>query len=515
MTSSAANDRPDILFIQVDQLLAQSLACYGDPVAKTPNLDRLAADGVVFETAYCNFPLCAPSRFSMASGLLPSRIGAYDNGNEFSSQVPTYAHFLRDLGYRTCLSGKMHFVGADQTHGFEERLTPDIYPADFSWSADWTDAGRKDANDDRALTIAGPCANTVQIDYDAEVVHRAVRKLYQIAGDRKRSGGDGRPYFMQVSMTHPHDPYLCLKEHWDRYEGIDIPLPAVPHLPDEAHDPMSQRLLDLVGMRHREYPIELTTRARRGYYGSVSYLDDRIGDLLAALAAAGLAANTVIAFTSDHGDMFGERGMWFKRTFYEQSVRVPFLLHAPGRLDPARVATPVSLVDLLPTLMGLATDGEWQPDVEPLDGTDVVAFIGTGQADRGVVSEYFAEAANGPMMMIRKGVMKYVFGGQDPERLYDLAADPNELTDLADDPARAAEMDSFRAEKATLWPDEAALTRDILSTQRRRRFIHAATKKSRSAADNWDQGSDPRWFRGETSYNDWAFAHLPASGETV
>ena len=106
-------EQPNILFIQVDQLLAQALGCYGDPVCQAPNLDRLAAEGVVFETAYSNFPLCAPSRFSMASGLLPSRIGAYDNASEFPSSVPTYAHCLRALGYQTSLSGKMHFVGAD------------------------------------------------------------------------------------------------------------------------------------------------------------------------------------------------------------------------------------------------------------------------------------------------------------------------------------------------------------------------------------------------------------------
>ncbi len=497
-------ERPNILFIQVDQLLAQALGCYGDPVCRAPNLDRLAAQGVVFETAYSNFPLCAPSRFSMASGLLPSRIGAYDNASEFPSSVPTYAHCLRALGYQTSLSGKMHFIGADQTHGFEERLTPDIYPADFSWSADWSDSSRKDANDDRALTIAGPCANTVQIDYDAEVTHKAIRKLYGIA-----ASDDARPFFMQVSLTHPHDPYLCLKEHWDRYEGLKIPAPQVPQLPDAQHDPLSQRLLDLVGMRGKDYPPELALRARRGYYGSISYIDDRVGELLQALAACGFAENTAILFTSDHGDMFGERGMWFKRTFFEQSVRVPFLLYAPGRFTPARVATHVSLLDLLPTLTSLATGGDWQAPADALDGADATAFIGAPAQERSIVSEYFSEAADGPMMMIRRGPYKYIYGAADPERLYDLAADPLELSDLAGDPAQQERLSAFRAEKDEIW-DEDWLTRDILRSQRRRRFVHGALKSGTPAGkvDKWDFGEDAGWFRGEGSYNDWAFAHL-------
>ncbi|MGB7205229.1 MAG: sulfatase-like hydrolase/transferase, partial [Anderseniella sp.] len=122
---------PNILFVQVDQLTARSLRAYGDKICHSPNLDRLAENGVVFETAYCNFPLCAPSRFSMATGQLCSTIGAYDNAAEMPASAPTYAHYLRDLGYQTTLSGKMHFIGPDQYHGFETRLTADLYPADF------------------------------------------------------------------------------------------------------------------------------------------------------------------------------------------------------------------------------------------------------------------------------------------------------------------------------------------------------------------------------------------------
>ena len=129
--------QPNILILQADQLTAGALACYGGKVAKTPHMDRLAREGVVFESFYTNSPLCAPSRFSMMSGQLPSAIGAYDNAAEFAADVPTFAHYLRAAGYQTVLSGKMHFCGPDQLHGFEERLTTDIYPADYGWTPDW------------------------------------------------------------------------------------------------------------------------------------------------------------------------------------------------------------------------------------------------------------------------------------------------------------------------------------------------------------------------------------------
>ena len=144
--------KPNFLFVQADQLAARALRAYGNKVSKTPNIDKLAERGLVFEHAYCNYPLCAPSRFSMLSGLLPSNAEAYDNGAEFPASMPTFIHYLRLLGYQTCLAGKMHFIGPDQLHGFEERLTTDIYPSDFNWTADWT---RTVTGTERLLAAAG------------------------------------------------------------------------------------------------------------------------------------------------------------------------------------------------------------------------------------------------------------------------------------------------------------------------------------------------------------------------
>ena len=131
--------RPNIVVIMADQLAPQFTGTYGHPIVQTPNLDALAARGMRFDAAYCNSPLCAPARFAFMAGQLVTKIGAYDNAAEFPASIPTFAHYLRQLGYRTCLTGKMHFVGPDQLHGFEERLTTDVYPSDHAWTPDWDD----------------------------------------------------------------------------------------------------------------------------------------------------------------------------------------------------------------------------------------------------------------------------------------------------------------------------------------------------------------------------------------
>jgi choline-sulfatase len=172
---------PNILFLMADQLTPRVLQPYGGSVCRTPHIERLGRDGVVFENAYCNHPICAPSRSAFVSGRLPSRIGSYDNASELPSTVPTFAHYLRDMGYHTCLAGKMHFIGADQLHGFEDRVTSDVYPADFSWTADWS----LDAEawlpyyhySMRAVLDAGPWRRSVNTEYDEEVAVEAVRWL--------------------------------------------------------------------------------------------------------------------------------------------------------------------------------------------------------------------------------------------------------------------------------------------------------------------------------------------------
>ena len=498
-------DKPNILFIQVDQLTAASLRAYGDTVCHAPNLDRLAETGIVFDTAYCNFPLCAPSRFSMATGRLCSEIGAYDNAAEMAASVPTYAHYLRATGYQTALSGKMHFIGPDQFHGFEKRLTADLYPADFSWVPNWGDEGERDTNDSRAVLISGVCERSVQIDYDEQVTFHAIQHLYDMA-----RSDDARPFFLQVSYTHPHEPYLCRKEYWDLYDGVDIRLPSTPALPADQHDAHSVRLLNDFAMLDVRFADEDIQRARRAYYGSISYIDAMVGRILETLEAVGHTENTAIIFTSDHGEMLGERGMWFKKHFFEPALRIPLLMKLPGQAA-RRVATPVSLVDLLPTFMGIAEGPGWHSPIELLDGADLTALIEADAApDRPVFAEYLAESTTAPILMIRRGRYKLICSQDDPPLLFDLEADPLERVNLANNPEHADTLAQLTSEVAQKW-DSPALTARIVESQKRRRLILSGYGPAKPP--RWNHGEDATddvlWYRGNEGYNDWAFAYLP------
>lgn len=497
--------QPNILFFQVDQLMANALKSYGNTFCIAPNLDQLAETGALFERAYCNFPLCAPSRASMATGQLCSTIGAYDNAAELPAHIPTYAHYLRDMGYQTILSGKMHFIGPDQFHGIEKRLTADLYPADFAWVPNWENEGNRDTNDARGVTISGKAERTTQMEFDEEVTHCAINELYSLA-----QSDDDRPFFMQVSWTHPHEPFLCTPEYWDLYEGIEIPPLSVGPLSEREHDAHAIRTLADFGMLDYTFSEEDIQRSRRAYYASISYIDDMIGRILEVLRRCGFSENTAIIFTSDHGEMLGERGIWFKKHFYENSLKVPLIINAPW-IAPQRLPQLVSLVDLLPTFCGLAKGEPWESPVESLEGMDLTSLFDAPNEheDRAIYAEYLAEATPAPIFMIRKGDFKFVWSEQDPSLLFAVAKDPLELENLAEVSDYRQIVEEFTAAVLAKW-NPSAIKGDILLSQRRRLLVKSAHEKG--APIRWNHGETPDqsvpWYRGEGSYNEWAFRHL-------
>jgi choline-sulfatase len=459
-----------------DQLTARALPAYGNGVARTPYIDALAAGGVVFDSFYCNSPLCAPSRFSFLAGRQVSAIGAYDNAAEFPAQVPTFAHYLRRAGYQTVLSGKMHFCGADQLHGFEERLTTDIYPADFGWTPDWERFQERPSwyHTMDSVTQAGPCARTNQIDFDDDVVFQARQKLFDLARSKDR-----RPFCLVASMTHPHDPYVIPQRYWDRYEGVEIDMPRDE---SQALDPHSKRVRHVIGLDAQPVTRDETRAARRAYYGAVSYVDDQIGSLLGALADSGFAEDTVVLLIADHGDMLGERGLWYKMSFFEPACRIPLIVHAPKRFAPRRVAESASLVDILPTLLELA-GGSLEDAATPLDGRSLCAELAGARGTDEVIGEYLAEGAIAPLVMVKRGPYKFVHSPVDPDQLYDLAHDPDERENLAASPAHAVRVREFRAEVARRWNLE-ALRRAVIESQRRRHLVYGALREGRYTP--WD-----------------------------
>src|SRR3954469_17520947 len=439
--------RPNILIFMADPLTPGVLSAYGGGPAKTPNIDALTNNGVIFDSAYCNSPLCAPSRYVFMSGRLPSAIGAYDNSAEFPSDVPTFAHYLRHAGYQTILAGKMHFCGPDQLHGFEQRLTTDIYPADFGWTPDWDRFGYRPSwyHNMSSVTDAGLCIRTNQLDFDEEVAFVSRQKLYDIA--RRR---DERPFCMVVSMTHPHDPYAITREYWDRYSDDEIDLPRVKVAPDQ-YDPHSLRLRYICDMDNAHITEQHIRTARHAYYGAVSFIDDQIGRVLQALRDTGQDDNTIVVLLSDHGEMLGERGLWYKMSFFEPACRIPLIVHAPGRFAPHRVSQVASLLDILPTLAHLSSAQEPPAYASPIDGQSLLPLLQGDTGSGEVLGEYLAEGAIAPIVMIRRGSEKFIHSPVDPDQLYDLSDDPDELVNLAAVPAAADTVAAYQSEIAQRW----------------------------------------------------------------
>ena len=462
-----ADKKRNILIVMVDQLAPRFLPIHGHPLVKTPNLQRLAARGVVFDSAYCNSPLCSPSRTAFMTGALPSRTGGYDNAAEFRADLPTFAHYLRRLGYRTILSGKMHFCGPDQLHGFEERLTTDIYPADYGWTPDWDHPLDRPSwyHNMSSVTDAGLCIRTNQMDFDEEVAFAAERAIY----DHVR-GKDDRPFLMVASLTHPHDPFAITRPYWDLYPHQAIDMPVVTR-DDVPLDPHSARIRHVCAMDAVDLTEAQIRNARHAYYGAIAFCDAQLGRLLDALDATGLD-DTAVLFLGDHGEMLGERGLWYKMSFFEGASRVPLVVTVPGLVSPGRVAASVSLIDVLPTLLEL-TGGSLDALASPIDGQSLMPHLmGQGGHDE-VVGEYLAESALTPLVMLRRGRWKFIHTQSDPDQLYDLASDPEERLNLANAPDHADTVVSLRAEVALRW-DLASLDRAVRDSQRRRRLVDAA-----------------------------------------
>ena len=466
--------RPNFLIVMVDQLNGTFFQDGPADFLHAPNLKALAARSARFANNYTASPLCAPGRASFMSGQLPSRTQVYDNAAEFASSIPTYAHHLRSAGYHTVLSGKMHFVGPDQLHGFEERLTTDIYPADFGWTPDYRRPGERIDwwyHNLGSVTGAGVAEITNQMEYDDEVAFHATQKLYEFA--RASDDADRRPWCLTVSFTHPHDPYVARRKYWDLYEDCPALEPDVGFIPYDSQDPHSKRLYKASDYDSFDITPEQVRRSRRGYFANISYLDDKVGDLLSVLERTRMLDDTIVMFCSDHGDMLGERGLWFKMCFYEGAARVPLMMAGKG-IEAGLIKTPVSNLDVAPTLCDLA--GIDMSGIAPwTDGQSLRPLAGGKERSAPVLMEYAAEGSYAPMVAIREGKYKFVHCELDPPQLFDLEADPRELTNLAADPMHADLVSVFMEKVRARW-DMAGFDAAVRESQARRWVVYPALR---------------------------------------
>lgn len=456
--------RPNILLIMSDEHAPMFSGPYGHALVRTPNLDRLATEGVTFANTYCNSPLCVPSRMSFLTGRYPSRVGIYDNASPLASDIPTWAHSARGAGYDVALCGKQHFVGPDQLHGFSRQLARDRHTESPFPVPDWTvDPGP--GKPYRGPDQAGPGTGD-HIDIDDQVGEAALEYL------RDPARAD-QPWLLCASFIAPHFPFVVPERFYDLYPLDDIDLPVVPDGHLDAQHPVSKELRSQLGIG--QYTEDAVRRARAAYYGLITYLDEKIGQLLDALDATGQAENTLVIYTSDHGEMAGEHGMWRKSSFYEASSRVPLQLRWPGQLPAGRsVEAVVSLVDVTATLVAVA--GGVSPD--DLDGADLLPLADSDVPWKDeAFAEYNAHGVRRPTAMLRRGRFKLNASLGEVSELYDLESDPGEFDNLAGHPDYAVILAELTRRLKELWDPE-QLEQDVLRSQRQRRII-------------WDSALDP------------------------
>ncbi|MFW5798424.1 MAG: sulfatase-like hydrolase/transferase [Planctomycetota bacterium] len=414
-------DRPNILILMADQHSPRILGYYGDRV-QTPHLDRLAAEGVTFDNAYCNSPLCVPSRMSFLTGQHCHQIGVWENGDALSSDIPTFLHSLGIAGYRTVLAGRMHFIGGDQMHGFLERAEGDITSGHLGQNrTEYRDQGHFGCRE--SLDHAG-CDHTMDLEYDNAVTAAACRTIYN-----HRVEGDPRPLCLVVGYYSPHDPYAAPPEYYNRYaEGAELP-------PDWRGESVHRFTMSKIKQgQFDRVPEEKVLAARAAYRGKVNFLDDLVGRVLEAWRRTSMDDDAVTVYLSDHGDMLGEHGLWAKTSFYDPSAGIPMIWHGPCRLQQGkREGQVVSQLDVAPTLLEVA-------GAEPLPDARGQSFL-PALTERSAplpglaLSELARTGNGGPCRMVRHGKWKYNAYREWSPELYDMETDPGEMHNLADDPS--------------------------------------------------------------------------------
>lgn len=424
--ASADDAKPyNVLLLMTDEHNARVTGCYGDPLVQTPTLDDLAAKGVRFTANYCQNPICVPSRVSMVSGRMPSHLNTFGNtDNQKYKDVTTLADVFVQAGYRTVWFGKEHWGNPR----FQE-VAKSAYVKD--------ETVREMGRTPQESKVNG-------LPKEENVEHKVANDVLAFLD----SEGD-KPFFLGVSFAKPHFPFTIQQEYYDLYKDKVAPprtsrkliaeLPGVSKQEREKYD-------------HAGATDEEILRAAALYYGMVTFVDEEFGRIISKLEDLGLRENTVILYTSDHGEMLGERGIWYKNSFYDGSARVPFIWSFPKLLPQGTVVgTPAMNMDILPTLCDLCN----LPLPDKLEGSSLLPVM-TGRADgrdRIALAENYRAGFAG--RMIRTDRWKYFFYTSGEEYLYDMHNDPGEVHNLVDSPEHRALVMELRERASDGWIPEA------------------------------------------------------------
>lgn len=427
----------NLLVIMSDEHSPKALGCYGSEIVKTPHLDALAARGTRFSHAYCTSPVCIPARASFAVGKYIHQIGYWDNADAYDGAIPSWHHKLRERNHDVVSIGKLHFRKPDEDHGFSSEIIPMHIiegKGDLMGLVRSELPVRKGAY--KMAHFAGPGESQYTF-YDREITARAQVWLRQAA--QRESD---KPWVLFVSLVAPHFPLTAPPEHYYRYYDQNLPMPK---LYEKSERPTHPYLVDYArSFNYDDYfDRDTVKRAVAGYYGLCSFLDENIGKILNSLADAGLADDTRVVYTSDHGDNMGTRGLWGKSTMFEETAAVPLIMAGDDIPQGKTIETPASHVDVYPFILDAV--GNHEPQLRAgFPGTSLLDLARGEVPDRNVLVEYHGMGSTTGAFMIRHGKYKYVHYIGYPSQLFDLEADPEELTDLAANPRYSEALEECR-----------------------------------------------------------------------
>ena len=427
----------NVIVLMSDEHTCSVMGAYGNQVAHTPTLDKLAANGVLFNNAYTPSPICISARASFATGTQVFQHRCWSSAEPYYGQQQSWMHRLRDRGHEVVSIGKLHYRSAADDTGFSEQILP-MFLANNG--AGWPQGLQRNPMGSfpeaaEMAAILGP-GETSYTRYDRDITAAAVSWL------ESRQPSEIKPWVLFVSYICPHFPLSAPRKFYDLYDGVDLPKPFDRNDETRLKHPVIDEMRRF--WNYADYFDEASEEeGLRNYYGLCSFLDDNVAQVLTALEKSGQADNTRIIYTSDHGDMTGNHGIWAKCYMYEDSVGIPLTFSGPG-IEPSINPTPVSLTDMAATIEQ-SVHGEVNEVENSWQGRSLQNFIDNPDSERPVLSEYHDGGSPCGFYMLRRGRWKYVYFSEgNPALLFDLESDPHELRNLADEPEYGDRLTELR-----------------------------------------------------------------------
>lgn len=449
--------RRNVVVIMSDEHDPRVMGCSGHPFVHTPQLDALAARGVRFANAYTPSPICVPARAAFATGRRVHQLRHWDNAMPYAGTPQGWGHVLQRHGVRVESIGKLHYRHEEDQVGFDREHIPMHVVGGYGmvWASIRDPYITQAPGGKRMLGERIGAGESPYTSYDRSVTQRAVQWLQEAASRPHQ------PFLLYVGLVAPHFPLVAPEEFFKLYPPERMPPVKLHPSTGYQRHPWVQAYAEFMPNEELFRSPEERLQAFSAYFGLVSFLDDNVGRIVRALDEAGLAEDTTIVYTSDHGDNLGARGVWGKSTLYQESVAVPMIVAGPSP-DAGTCETPVDLLDLYPTLLQ-ACGIDAAPHMHDRPGRSLFD-LARAPADRSrvVFSEYHAAGSNTAAFMIRKGRWKYHHYVRFRPELFDLQTDPEELVDLAGDPAHAAVLEDMQAELRRICDPEAV---DALAKQ--------------------------------------------------